>query len=115
VLCRQDVDARQANLDQARANLEARQLDYQSSKTLVEKGSRSAGQLKSLQAAVDGAMASVKQAEIELDNVNMRAPFSGIFDLQMAEVGDYLLPGQGLLKWILLLSVLRSPKRRSAR
>ena len=94
VLCRQDVDARQANLDQARANLEARQLDYQSSKTLVEKGYRSAVQLKSLQAAVDGAMASVKQAEIELDNVNMRAPFSGIFDLQMAEVGDYLLPGQ---------------------
>ena len=94
VLCRQDVDARQANLDQALATLEARKLDYQSSKTLVDKGYRSSVQLKSLQAAVDGAQASVKQAEIELDNVNMRAPFSGIFDEQMAEVGDYLLPGQ---------------------
>ena len=94
VLCRQDVDARQANLDQARANLEARELDYQSSKTLVEKGYRSAVQLKSLQAAVNGANAGVKQAEIELDNVNMRAPFSGIFDSQTAEIGDYLLPGQ---------------------
>ena len=93
-LCRQDVDARQANLDQALANLEARKLDYQSSKTLVDKGYRSSVQLKSLQAAVDGAQASVKQAEIELDNVNMRAPFSGIFDSQMAEIGDYLLPGQ---------------------
>lgn len=93
-LCRQDVDARQANLDQALASLEARKLDYESSKTLVDKGYRSSVQLKSLQAAVDGAQASVKQAEIELDNVNMRAPFSGIFDSQMAEVGDYLLPGQ---------------------
>ncbi|WP_162143720.1 efflux RND transporter periplasmic adaptor subunit [Hellea balneolensis] len=93
-LCRQDVDARQANLDQARANLDARKLDYQSSKTLVEKGYRSSVQLKSLQAAVDGANAAVKQAQIELDNVNMRAPFSGIFDSQIAEVGDYLLPGQ---------------------
>jgi len=94
VLCRQDVDARQANLDQALASLEARKLDYQSSKTLVDKGYRSSVQLKSLQAAVDGAQAAVKQAEIELDNVNMRAPFSGVFDSQMAEVGDYLLPGQ---------------------
>lgn len=93
-LCRQDIDARQANLDQARATLEARKLDYDSSKTLVEKGYRSSVQLKSLQAAVDGAQAAVKQADIELDNVNMRAPFSGVFDSQMAEVGDYLLPGQ---------------------
>ena len=93
-LCRQDVDARQANLDQAHATLEARQFDLQSTQTLVEKGYRSAVQLKSQQAAVDGALASVKQAQIELDNVNMRAPFSGIFDNQMAEVGDYLLPGQ---------------------
>ncbi|MDB2438979.1 efflux RND transporter periplasmic adaptor subunit [Hellea sp.] len=100
ILCRQDVDARQANLDQATANLEARKLDYQSSKTLVEKGYRSAVQLMSLQAAVDGAQASVKQAEIELDNVNMRAPFSGVFDEQMAEVGDYLLPGQACGKLI---------------
>ena len=74
-ICRQDVDARQANLDQALASLEARKLDYQSSKTLVDKGYRSSVQLKSLQAAVDGAQAAVKQAEIELDNVNMRAPF----------------------------------------
>lgn len=99
-LCRQDIDARQANLDQARANLEARQFDLQSTQTLVDKGYRSAVQLKSQKAAVDGALASVKQAQIELDNVNMRAPFSGIFDEQMAEVGDYLLPGQACGKLI---------------
>jgi len=94
VLCRQDIDARQANLDQARANLKAREFDFNSTKTLVDKGYRSAIQLESQKATVDGARAAVKQAEIELDNVNMRAPFSGIFDSQMAEVGDYLAPGQ---------------------
>jgi len=99
-LCRQDVDARQANLDQAQATLEARQFDLQSTKTLVDKGYRSAVQLKSEKAAVDGARAAVKQAQIELDNVNMRAPFSGVFDSQMAEVGDYLLPGQACGKLI---------------
>lgn len=94
ILCRQDVDARQANLDQARATLEARQFDLQSTEALVAKGYKSAVQLKSQKAAVDGAQAAVKQARIELDNVNMRAPFSGIFDSRMAETGDYLLPGQ---------------------
>lgn len=100
LLCRQDVDARQANLDQARANLDARQFDLQSTQTLVDKGYKSAIQLKSQKAAVDGALAAVKQAEIELDNVNMRAPFAGIFDNQMAEIGDYLGPGQACGKLI---------------
>ncbi|WP_371398042.1 efflux RND transporter periplasmic adaptor subunit [Fretibacter rubidus] len=98
-LCRQDVDARQARLDQARAQLKSAQFDRSSTQTLVDKGYRSATQLESLNAQVDGARASVKQAEIELDNVNTRAPFEGIFDKRMAEIGDYLAPGQscGLL------------------
>lgn len=100
ILCRQDVDARQANLEQARATMEARLFDLQSTQTLVDKGYKSAVQLKSQKAALDGAKAAVKQAKIELDNVNMRAPFSGIFDNQMAEVGDYLLPGQACGKLI---------------
>jgi multidrug efflux system membrane fusion protein len=99
LLCQQDVDARQAILDQAKAQMRARELEYQAAVTLVEKGYRSSTQAASALAALDGARASVKQAEIEIDNVNMRAPFGGIFDNQMAEVGDYLAPGQacGLL------------------
>lgn len=99
VLCRQDVDARQANLDQAKAMMQTKEFDLQSTQTLVDKGYKSAIALSNARAAVDGAKASVKQAEIELDNVTLRAPFSGIFDQQLAEIGDYLAPGQpcGLL------------------
>ena len=99
LLCQQDVDARQAQLDQAKATLKSRELDYNAARTLVDKGFRSETQALSAQAALDGARAAVKQAEIELGNVNMRAPFSGVFDEQMAEIGEYLLPGQpcGLL------------------
>jgi len=98
-LCRQDIDARQANVDQARAALASAEFDLRSTTILVEKGYRSKIQLANLQAQVDGARAGVKSAEIELDNVNMRAPFSGIFERQIAEVGDFLAPGQscGLL------------------
>lgn len=94
VVCRQDIDARQANVDQARAQLEKAQADFAATQTLVDKGYRSPTQLNGDRAAVDAAAAGLKSAEIELDNVNLRAPFSGIFEKRMAEVGDYLSPGQ---------------------
>lgn len=99
VLCLQDVDARQAMLDQASALLRTRELEYKASQTLVEKGFRSPTQALGAAAALDGARASVKRAEIELGNVVTRAPFGGIFETQIAEIGDYLSPGEpcGLL------------------
>lgn len=99
LICAQDIDARQAVLDQANATLRSRTLEYEAAVRLVEKGFRSSTQAAGSLAALDGAKAQVKQAEIELGNVNMRAPFSGIFEQQIAEIGDYLAPGQpcGLL------------------
>ncbi len=94
LLCRQGVDAREANLAQAQAALKAREVDYNSAKVLVEKGFQSSVLLESQKAAIDGAQASVTQAEIELGNINIRAPFTGLLDTQIAEVGDYLSPGQ---------------------
>jgi len=99
LICVQDVDARRAVLDQANAQLRSRELEYKAAEKLVEKGFRSPTQAAGALALLDGAKAQVKQAQIELGNVNMRAPFSGIFEQQMAEIGDYLAPGQacGLL------------------
>ena len=99
LMCRQDIDARQANLDQANASLRARELEFTAARTLVDKGYRSETDVSRAQAALDGARATVAQAEIELDNVNIRAPFAGIFEQQTAHKGDFLAPGQpcGLL------------------
>jgi len=94
LMCRQDVAARQAVLDQAKAVLKSREADLKATLTLVEKGYKSAIQLDADRAAVDGARASVKQADVELNNINMLAPFAGIFDEQHVEIGDYLAPGQ---------------------
>lgn len=94
LICQQDIDARQAMLDQVQAQYRARALELEATKTLVAKGFRSSTQALSAQAALDGAQASVTQAKIELDNVNIRAPFSGILEKYMAEVGDFLAPGQ---------------------
>ena len=94
LLCRQGIDSRQANLAQAQAMLKAAEVEFNSNKILVDKGFQSSIILETQKAAIDSARAAVSQAEIELDNVNIRAPFSGILDTQTAQVGDYLSTGQ---------------------
>jgi multidrug efflux system membrane fusion protein len=93
ILCRVSVDARQASLDQARANLKSRQLQKEASARLAAQGYRSQTQVLQDQANLDSASAAVRQAEVLLEQVNIRAPFSGVFDRREAEVGTYLAPG----------------------
>ncbi len=94
VLCRLNVDARQATLDQARANMRSRQLQQKASADLAAKGYRSQTQVLQDQANLDSAVAAVRQAEIGVEQMNIRAPFNGVFDKREAEVGTYLAPGQ---------------------
>ncbi|HVK42094.1 MAG TPA: efflux RND transporter periplasmic adaptor subunit [Phenylobacterium sp.] len=94
VLCRLNIDARQALLDQARANLRSKQLQHKASNDLAAKGFRSPNQLLQDQANLDSAAALVRQAEVGVEQMNIRAPFDGVFDNREAEVGTYLAPGQ---------------------
>jgi multidrug efflux system membrane fusion protein len=94
VLCRLSVDARQASLDQAKAQHRSMQLQHQANVDLAAKGYRSQTQVLDMQSKLDAAQASVRQAEIALAQVNIRAPFAGVFDHRDAEVGTYLAPGQ---------------------
>ncbi len=94
VLCRLGVDARQATLDEAQANLRAKQLQMQASANLAAKGFRSRTQVLTDQANLDQASATVRQGEVALRQINIVAPFAGVFDHRDAEVGAYLAPGQ---------------------
>jgi multidrug efflux system membrane fusion protein len=94
VLCRIAVDARQAALDQARAALKSAQLAQQQNEELAKKGYRSPTQVLQGQANLDASSAAVRAAEIALAQVNIKAPFAGVFDHRDAEVGTYLAPGQ---------------------
>ena len=94
VLCRLAVDARQAGLDQAKAQFRSMQLQKQANVELAAKGYRSQTQVLDMQAKLDGAQATVRQAEITFNQVNIRAPFAGVFDKRDAEIGTYLSPGQ---------------------
>lgn len=93
ILCRLDIDARAAAVEQAEADLRSRQLDYDAAAELANRGHRSANQVAAAEAARDAARARLQAAREELANVNLRAPFDGIFDGRNAEVGDFLRAG----------------------
>lgn len=93
-ICELKVDARLAMLNEARANQTQYRLQFEASKKLQQKGFRSdtstAGDLARYQAA----KAQVERMQQELENTKIRAPFDGVVDDRMVNVGDYLAPGQ---------------------
>jgi multidrug efflux system membrane fusion protein len=93
-ICELNVDERMAMLKQARAVMKQRQLEYDASRQLKEKGFRSETALAGDQAQFEAAKAQVERMDKELDDTKLRAPFDGIVDARMADVGDYLAPGQ---------------------
>jgi multidrug efflux system membrane fusion protein len=93
-ICEIAVDEREAMLKQARAVMKQRKLEYDASRQLNEKGFRSETALAGDQAEYEAAVAQVERMEKQLDDTKIRAPFDGVVDARMADVGDYLAPGQ---------------------
>ncbi len=93
VLCRLDVEARDAARREADAALRKAEIDYKAAVTLAAEGFRSETGLAGLKAARDQARANSDRAAIEFEKTMIRAPFDGVFDARAAEVGDLLKPG----------------------
>ena len=93
-ICELNIDARLAMLGEARAMAKQKRLEYEAAKTLQEKGFRSPTSVAGDLAAYEGAKAQVERMEKELANTKIKAPFDGVVDDRMVNVGDYLAPGQ---------------------
>jgi multidrug efflux system membrane fusion protein len=93
-ICEIAVDEREAMLKQARAMMKQKKLEYDASRQLNERGFRSETALAGDQAEYEAAVAQAERMEKQLDDTKIRAPFEGVVDARMADVGDYLAPGQ---------------------
>ncbi len=94
IICSIDVGARKANLDQARAQRDARKIEYNAARKLNKQGHTSKSQLAATRAAYDSSVAAVKVALVELERTKIRAPFDGILDRQPVKLGHFMAPGQ---------------------
>lgn len=98
LLVKLKVKDRAARLEEARQILKQREIQFNASKELAEKGFNSRVRLAEKEAELQSARAQVKQAQEELSNIVIKAPFGGIIDDQMVEIGDYASKGNELLK-----------------
>lgn len=92
-LCQLEVDAREAELEQAKALVRQRALEYEAARKLGQTGFRSETQKAGALAAYESAKADLKRLEVALEDTVIRAPFDGIIDSRAVEVGDYMRPG----------------------
>lgn len=94
VLCELDVDAREAQMDEASAIVNQKRLEWKASEELLKKGHRSKTQNAASKAGYESAKANQKRMQVELARTKIRAPFDGIFNDRQVEVGDFVQPGQ---------------------
>jgi len=76
ILCRLKVDARQSQVNQARAALAKARIDYNAASELMKEGLGSANALASAKAALDLADASLLQSNLTLEHTKITAPFT---------------------------------------
>ena len=93
VLCGLDISGRGAKVRVAEAELQQKQKAYDAAAELTAKGWASEARLQTAKAALDAAQAGVDVARSELAKTQIRAPFRGVFEKRMADVGDFLGPG----------------------
>ena len=92
-LCKLKIDARQAALAEARAGLAKAELDYNAAVELAKEGYRAETAVAAAKAQRDLAAAALEQARVNLEKTSITAPFDGVFEQRLAEVGDFLSVG----------------------
>lgn len=100
IIARLDERDRAARLSEARQRVNQREIEYNAAKALETKGFNSRIKLAEAQADLEAARTAQKQAEIDLANSAIKAPFAGALNDQMIEKGDYVAPGQSLYQLV---------------
>lgn len=90
------ADFRAAQLAEAQALLKQRKSDLAASRNLKKRGLQSENQVLADQARVQAAQAQLARIEHELRETQVTAPFTGVLNQRMVELGDYLQAGDVL-------------------
>ena len=96
VIARLGARDRAARLREAQALLRQRQIEFEAARKLNERGFRAETQLAESRATLDAAEAAVEAAQIAIDDLEVRAPFEGVLDDRMMDLGDYVETGDAI-------------------
>lgn len=93
LLCQISVEDREAVLAEALSSAEQAQLEFEGATKLSRQGLQSETAIAQSRARLAGASARVKQAELDMARLEIRAPFNGVVENVHMEVGQFVGPG----------------------
>ncbi|MEO7385832.1 MAG: efflux RND transporter periplasmic adaptor subunit [Gammaproteobacteria bacterium] len=95
-----DLRDRRARLEQARAGVSEQQSAWEAQQELKPQGYVSDTQLAETRAKLEGAKAELLRAQLDLEYMNVRAPFDGTVQERAVEVGDYVRAGDPVATFV---------------
>ena len=93
-ICQIDAEDRHLCLKQAEAALENATIAYRGALKLKSGGYQSELAISQAKAALAAAKTNRKRAQIDTENLQVKAPFAGIVESRPVEIGDFITPGQ---------------------
>jgi membrane fusion protein, multidrug efflux system len=93
LLCRINTEDRFAALEEARAALTQANIEHQASLRLREQGFMSETAIAQAAARLAAAEAQVERRELDIELTYVRAPFAGVVEDVLLDIGDYAAPG----------------------
>ena len=100
IIVRLDERDRKARLAQAEATVKQREVEYEGRLKLKSESYVSEAQLQEAVALLEAAKAELKRAELDLEYMNIRAPFPGALQSRVVEVGDFLKRGDPIATFV---------------
>lgn len=97
LLVRLDRRDREAALEEARATLEQRRIEYEAASRLGERGFQAETRVAEARATLESARYQLKRAEVALSQSDLFAPFSGVLEAQHVELGSFVDVGELVL------------------
>lgn len=88
-----DSADRPAKLDEAKARIEQRRMEYNAATKLAAKGFQAETSLAGAKAELEAAKADRRSLEVDLARTRITAPVAGVVDDRMVEIGDYVSVG----------------------
>jgi len=99
-IVRLDRRDREARLAQARATVKQREVEYEGRVKLKSESYVSEAQLQEAIAQLEAARTELIRAELDLEYMNVRAPFNGALQARMVEIGDFVKRGDPIATFV---------------